>query len=618
MKLLRITIICLLLIPFLCIAKGESNYSNNSGFLLSEQITNISGRWNLMAQGISEGCTEHTPCQTNPPYFCGSNICGSFEMGDTNIYVSQLDSTLYASEEDMNGNSFTLNGFISGNSVTFTIYGVGITPGIGPATTTYTGTINGDTISGNISGCASWAYVNTSGDSLIETATWTGTFICVYTPIYSQSNNWQITIVDKSSMVGGYISSCIDSNNRLHVSYYDYSNGNLKYATNESGDWNTYTIDSTGDVGQYTSIAVDSNNKIHISYFDYTNLSLKYTTNESGDWIIYTIDDKSSGVVGTYSSITIDNNNKAHISYYDHSGYLKYAKNISGSWVTSFIESVGFISGQGFYTSIAKDYNNKLHISYFSFTNSDLKYATNESGDWITYTIDSTGDVGLYSSIAVDSENKIHIACLDWTNKDLKYMTNKSGVWTTSTIDSIDDVGRYSSIKIDSNNKVHISYMNYTNSDLLYITNQSGGWIKDTVESLDDVGRFSSIALDAGNNVHICYYDATKSYLKYANSTLSTIIKNEIDFPYQFVLKQNYPNPFNPVTTITFSLPERSFVSLKVFDALGREVSNLISGQLPAGTYSRQWNASGLASGIYFYCLQVGNFIETKKLVLLR
>ena len=85
-----------------------------------------------------------------------------------------------------------------------------------------------------------------------------------------------------------------------------------------------------------------------------------------------------------------------------------------------------------------------------------------------------------------------------------------------------------------------------------------------------------------------------------------------------YLLGQNYPNPFNPATTISFSVPTQSFVSLKVFDALGREVSILLSEQLSAGTYSRQWDAAGLASGVYFYRLQAGSFSETKKLILLR
>ena len=88
--------------------------------------------------------------------------------------------------------------------------------------------------------------------------------------------------------------------------------------------------------------------------------------------------------------------------------------------------------------------------------------------------------------------------------------------------------------------------------------------------------------------------------------------------PADYALDQNYPNPFNPATTISFSLPSKSFVSLKVFDALGRVVSTLVLEELPAGTYSRQWNAADLPSGMYFYRLQAGTFTETKKLLLLR
>jgi hypothetical protein len=103
-------------------------------------------------------------------------------------------------------------------------------------------------------------------------------------------------------------------------------------------------------------------------------------------------------------------------------------------------------------------------------------------------------------------------------------------------------------------------------------------------------------------------------------SEMITSVKERIanEIPGAYSLYQNYPNPFNPVTNITFSLPSRSFVSLKIFDALGREQANIISEELDAGTYSRQWSADGIASGVYFYRLQAGSYAETKKLILLR
>jgi hypothetical protein len=85
-----------------------------------------------------------------------------------------------------------------------------------------------------------------------------------------------------------------------------------------------------------------------------------------------------------------------------------------------------------------------------------------------------------------------------------------------------------------------------------------------------------------------------------------------------FSLNQNYPNPFNPATTISFTLPSKSFVSLKVFDLLGREVATLVNEQKSAGTYTQKWNAANVSSGIYFYRLQADKFTETKKLLLLK
>ncbi|MFZ1978748.1 MAG: T9SS type A sorting domain-containing protein [Bacteroidota bacterium] len=94
--------------------------------------------------------------------------------------------------------------------------------------------------------------------------------------------------------------------------------------------------------------------------------------------------------------------------------------------------------------------------------------------------------------------------------------------------------------------------------------------------------------------------------------------KGSASLPTYFKLDQNYPNPFNPSTTISFSIPQHSFVSLKVFDLMGREISTIVSGDLQAGSYSRCWNAKGFSSGVYFYRLQAGTYTQTKRLVLLK
>lgn len=88
--------------------------------------------------------------------------------------------------------------------------------------------------------------------------------------------------------------------------------------------------------------------------------------------------------------------------------------------------------------------------------------------------------------------------------------------------------------------------------------------------------------------------------------------------PVQYDLKQNYPNPFNPETNISFSIATKSFTKLIIYDIMGKEIITLISEELPAGTYSRQWLAKGIPSGVYFYQLQSGAFSQTKKLILMK
>jgi hypothetical protein len=86
--------------------------------------------------------------------------------------------------------------------------------------------------------------------------------------------------------------------------------------------------------------------------------------------------------------------------------------------------------------------------------------------------------------------------------------------------------------------------------------------------------------------------------------------------PDQFSLSQNYPNPFNPTTAISFQLSAVSLVKLTVSDILGREIAALVNEQRPPGMYTVRWNASAVPSGVYFYRLQAGGFVETKKMIL--
>jgi hypothetical protein len=96
------------------------------------------------------------------------------------------------------------------------------------------------------------------------------------------------------------------------------------------------------------------------------------------------------------------------------------------------------------------------------------------------------------------------------------------------------------------------------------------------------------------------------------------VAKKETGLPTGFQLSQNYPNPFNPTTTITFQLPQRNLVNVKIYDVLGREVASLLNETLDAGRYDVSWNASVNPSGVYYYRMQAGKFSDVKKLLLLK
>jgi len=161
-----------------------------------------------------------------------------------------------------------------------------------------------------------------------------------------------------------------------------------------------------------------------------------------------------------------------------------------------------------------------------------------------------------------------------------------------------------------------------TNNWMQFMTDNKLSWCNWSIADLTE----TSAALKPGSSVYGGWLDSDisisglwvrrKLRAEYELSTTSMGITSEI--PMNFELRQNYPNPFNPSTTITFSLPLKSFVTLKIFDVIGREIATVVSEELGEGSYTRHWNARGISSGVYFYRILAGNSVETKKMILLR
>ncbi len=143
------------------------------------------------------------------------------------------------------------------------------------------------------------------------------------------------------------------------------------------------------------------------------------------------------------------------------------------------------------------------------------------------------------------------------------------------------------------------------------LVNTESGWffINNSTMQLD--GKILIVGRDNSGNIAIARINNDGMPITEVESSENIIIS-------QFELMQNYPNPFNPSTTISFSIPDISFVSLKIYDALGKEVAELINKELSQGKYSVNFSAQNLSSGIYFYQISTKNFNSVKKMILLK
>jgi hypothetical protein len=184
----------------------------------------------------------------------------------------------------------------------------------------------------------------------------------------------------------------------------------------------------------------------------------------------------------------------------------------------------------------------------------------------------------------------------------------------------------YPSIATDDS-FIHICWQDARdgNNEVYYKISTDGGanWLGDT-RLTNDAGASNTPSINiSGAALHIVWSDNRdgNTEIYYKRNPVGNpigIVPVSTTIPSGYSLDQNYPNPFNPVTNIQFALPNAGYVKLAVYDMNGKEVAVLVNGQLAAGTYKADYNASSLSSGVYFYKLTAKDFTATKKMILIK
>jgi len=325
----------------------------------------------------------------------------------------------------------------------------------------------------------------------------------------------------------------IDQQGCLHISYYDATNGNLKYARQLKGDlvfdsktanakkygeWVIFTVDSVGTVGRFSSIKVDSMSRPCISYYDVKNKALKFARFDGQKWLIQYVD---AGNVGIHNSLALDSGGRPYISYYDaKKGALKCARYDNFAWHVEEVdrEKAGEL---GLYTSIAIGTDGLERISYYDNKNGKLKFARNTGNYWKIEDVDAriNSKTGSFSSVVLGNNDTPHIAYYDTTDANLRYAVKKGFSWEKRVVDSSKNVGEFASIKLDNSGNPWIAYYDAGSQKLKLAQFDGGVWsLSSPVSSIDQFGMSCSLTIDKANNWHISCRDLKSRKLCYLSN----------------------------------------------------------------------------------------------------
>jgi hypothetical protein len=331
---------------------------------------------------------------------------------------------------------------------------------------------------------------------------------------YHNGYSWTIDLIDRNDSVGWYNSMRLDSYNDIHVSYYDDSNGNLKYAYGSLFDWNDIVVDygvlGTDDVGLFSSLYLDKADRPLFLYYDATNNVLRFAQRNLWDKQTVALSPAASFQEPGRPNLAVDVARRPHVVFGDTA--IHYWFNDGFLWLEN---SPVDVANAGGYASVAVDSRGLPYVVYYDLNTEELKYNRQDGLGWLAapVVIDSDDDVGKYASIAIEEfgpDVTVHVAYFDETNDTLKYarFNQNGGAINIEVVDDSSLVGSYPSLVLDGSGRPSISYYNIKDNNLKYAVRLgSDSWSTGTVISSGKVGLFSSLDLDSAGLPHIAFFD---------------------------------------------------------------------------------------------------------------
>ena len=382
-------------------------------------------------------------------------------------------------------------------------------------------------------------------------------------------------------------------------------------------NWTIFDESNSGMPADYVyALNIDSQGNIWIG----SRGLVKY---DGVNWTVYN-QDNSGLVKNQVSTIAIDQNDNLWLGSYLGGGLVKF----DGTNWTNYTKSNSDLSGDWINDIDCYEPGNVWiaveggGVSKFDGTN------------WITYS-KSNGLItsNVIKALSFDNQGLLWIAMESWSDTFEGGLSKFNGVeWTKygfPVLLGVHIILPFNSLAVDSEGNKwagsrSMGLGKFKDEDWTMFTDVESSWPLSGGNTVLSSNKVNNLTVDNSDNIWICTDDAGLCILNENGAAALTDEQNHY-IPYGVLLYQNYPNPFNPSTTIKYSIPSvqptrRVGCTLKIYDLLGREVATLVNEQQRPGYYEVEFPAVGgaseLSSGVYYYQLRAGRFVETKKLIL--